>query len=1524
MALRAHLRRRPAVAVELLECRLTPANLPPLAPVILEPASEGVVLSPFDVHMVIGTFTDPNPSDTHRATDWQLWTTGATSEEVWAADNVTDGVSKFHIHLADGVFVNSLAGRHELLFNTDYRLRVRVRDSSNEAATEWSDWTNRQFHTQAELQPTPGVGTWAVTQPGYKVEVVATGFQLPVNIAFVPSPGPHPDDPLFYVTELYGQIKVVNNDGHVGTYAAGLLNFNPNGQFPGSGEQGVAGITVDPATGDLFVTMLYDGGSAHFPKIVRFHSTDGGHTAASQTTILDMPNEPMGQSHQISNVTIGPDGKLYVHVGDGFDSGSPQNLDSFRGKILRLNLDGSAPTDNPFYDAANGINARDYVFAFGLRNPFGGAWRDADGMHYEAENGPTVDRFAQIVGGRNYLYDGSDESMANFALYNWNPSHAPVNLAFVQGSSFNGSGFPASKQGHAFVAESGPTFASGPQALGKRISEFVLDAAGSLVQGPIDLITYNGTGKGTVVGLAAGPDGLYFSDLYADNDPNPVAFGANVLRVRYIGTAPPATPGSLTAQAISSSQINLSWADLSDNEEGFRIEQSVDGAPFTLIATAGANATTFAVANLQSAVSHTFRVRAFNNDLGNGGYSNIASATTAGTPGIPPAPSGLAAAAGSGQVTLTWTAAPGATSYNLYRGMVSGGEGDVPRATGIIGTGYVDTALTNGVAYFYKVTAINGAGVSLLSSEASATPVAAPTAPVGLNAIAGSAQVTLSWTAIAGATSYRVYRGTTSGGQGNIPIATGLATANFTDVGLTNGTTYFYKVSAVGLGGEGARSAEVSATPTAPAVAARINFQPAGVPVPAGYLVDSGLVYADRGNGLSYGWNNLNAVNTRDRDNPLAADQRYDTLIHMVGNYWEIAVPNGSYVVHLVAGDPDYTDSVYRINVEGMLAVDGTPTGAAHWVEGTVTVTVGDGRLTIASATGSSNNKIDYVDITSAGPAVPVAPASLTAIAGNGQVTLNWAASSSAQSYNVYRGTTSGGQGTAAIVTGLSTTAFVDTGRTNGVTYYYKVSAVNAVGEGPKSAEATATPVAPAVPATPAGLTATSGNGQVALAWTAVSGAVSYSIYRGSTSGGQAATPLVSGLASPSYVDSAVTNGLASYYQVSAVNAIGESSRSSEASAIPAVPTFAVHVNFQPSGAPIPAGYLIDAGATYASRGNGYTYGWSRANTDNPRDRNDPASADQLHDTLIHFGGNTWEIAVPNGSYRVHLVAGDPSYTDSVHKINVENVLAINGIPTPAARWLEATVTVAVADGKLTVVAASGAVNAKINYIDVTIAPGVPLAAVPPLDSLPLSLNQLWVSQRYWDLLGRPVDIGGLAYWSSLLAQGLPRLQVIQAMTQSTEYHTHQVQDVYDRLLNRAADPAGLHFFTDLLTQGGVKEQIQLAILGSAEYFQRRGTNSDAGFLTALYLDLLQRPIDAAGLSYFAQQLASGASIRDVAAQLMHSTEYFQQRVQSIYQVFLNRTADDVGLDYFVQSMRQGNPEKAVLDQIFTSAEFLE
>ena len=161
-------------------------------------------------------------------------------------------------------------------------------------------------------------------------------------------------------------------------------------------------------------------------------------------------------------------------------------------------------------------------------------------------------------------------------------------------------------------------------------------------------------------------------------------------------------------------------------------------------------------------------------------------------------------------VVLSWTVPTSdggspITGYNIYRGTAPGGEGSTPVATNVASSSFTDTGLANGTTYYYKVAAVNAAGTSPQSGEASATPqpaATAPSAPQSLTAVGSNGAVQLSWTAPASnggaaVTGYNVYRGTSAGGEGSTPVATNVTTTGFTDTGLANGTTYYYTVKAV-------------------------------------------------------------------------------------------------------------------------------------------------------------------------------------------------------------------------------------------------------------------------------------------------------------------------------------------------------------------------------------------------------------------------------------------------------------------------------------------------------------------------------------------------------------------------------------------------------------------------------------------------------------------------------------------------------------------------------------------------------
>lgn len=155
-----------------------------------------------------------------------------------------------------------------------------------------------------------------------------------------------------------------------------------------------------------------------------------------------------------------------------------------------------------------------------------------------------------------------------------------------------------------------------------------------------------------------------------------------------------------------------------------------------------------------------------------------------------------------------------------------------------------------------------------------------------------------------------------------------------------------------------------------PALSWKINFQPPSSPVPGGFLVDSGKPFAARGNGATYGWNlDLSAAtNLRDRNHVDSPDQQHDThlLLGVTAAQWNLVVPNGSYQVRVVMGDPydPYMPDTYRLTAEGVGAIDGTATTTLNWLDNTVVVSVSDGQLTLATAGGTAlTNKLCFIEI---------------------------------------------------------------------------------------------------------------------------------------------------------------------------------------------------------------------------------------------------------------------------------------------------------------------------------------------------------------------------------------------------------------------------------------------------------------------------------------------------------------------------------------------------------------------------------
>jgi N-acetylneuraminic acid mutarotase len=147
-----------------------------------------------------------------------------------------------------------------------------------------------------------------------------------------------------------------------------------------------------------------------------------------------------------------------------------------------------------------------------------------------------------------------------------------------------------------------------------------------------------------------------------------------------------------------------------------------------------------------------------------------------------------------------------------------------------------------------------------------------------------------------------------------------------------------------------------------PAPILKVNFQPDGAKRPAGYVSDFGRVFGRRGNGMEYGWSLDTSATARDGN--LDADQRRDTTVAMpAASTWEVALPNGKYVIRACAGDASVASGSYVLSAESIKLFSGAPDAATRFIEGAVEVTVSDGRLTLKAGSWTRNMRLAYVEI---------------------------------------------------------------------------------------------------------------------------------------------------------------------------------------------------------------------------------------------------------------------------------------------------------------------------------------------------------------------------------------------------------------------------------------------------------------------------------------------------------------------------------------------------------------------------------
>jgi len=372
---------------------------------------------------------------------------------------------------------------------------------------------------------------WEVVE-GFSVEIDTKGFHFPTAIAFVPNPGALPGvgatDPLYFVTELRGTVKVVTNDRSVYTFAEDFFELTPPAELPAyEGEVGMAGLCLDPVNGYVFVSFAYqDNQGVLRNNIVRFTSNPRtfGLKPTNQVAFTDIfKDQPSSVSHQIGPMVV-HDGYLYVCVGDGGLPHLSRDVNSLVGKVLRLTLDGEPAPGNPFATEGTG-GASDYVWARGFRNPFG--LTEVHGRLFASDNGHRIDRFVEILPGGDYGYDGTDWSIGTDALLVWAPSVGPTQVSYLPPDS---TVFPDPYRGRFFVAlASSPADPPGRGQWGTRsVVSFPFDFESTRVTSPPKpFINYRGSGSQVVVASTFGPDGLYVVPLMPD-----VTGSSDILKVQ--------------------------------------------------------------------------------------------------------------------------------------------------------------------------------------------------------------------------------------------------------------------------------------------------------------------------------------------------------------------------------------------------------------------------------------------------------------------------------------------------------------------------------------------------------------------------------------------------------------------------------------------------------------------------------------------------------------------------------------------------------------------------------------------------------------------------------------------------------------------------------------------------------------------------------------------------------------------------------------------------------------------------------